>query len=167
MQGSRRMNCNMKNENSERKFKASFLKISSRAVTCERSMCVRMAIGVRREFCPPIQLSDADLTTSPDDHHFHRYPHSLLSMLLFLGHLQSYPSPECIRFTERCQVSHISVIPYGSKFLNSDFVGYSPLLDCTSVVDGIERLIIHRLMWKCFYMLRYRQSLKRIIEGSR
>ena len=87
-------------------------------------------IGVRREFCPPIQLSDADLTATPDgDNHFH--PHSLLSMLLFLGHLQSYPSPECIRFSERCQVSHISVIPYGSKFLNSDFVGYSPLLDWT------------------------------------
>ena len=92
-----------------------------------------LMIGVRREFCPPIQLSDADLTATPDDDHFH--PHSsLLSMLLFLGHLQSYPSPECIRFSERCQVSHISVIPYGSKFLNSDFVGYSPLLDWTRLM---------------------------------
>ena len=45
-------------------------------------------------------------------------------MLLFLGHLQSYPTPECIRFNERCQVSHVSIIPHGSKVLNGDFVGY-------------------------------------------
>lgn len=45
-------------------------------------------------------------------------------MLLFLGHLQSYPTPECIRFNERCQVSHIAVIPHGSKFPSTDFVGY-------------------------------------------
>ena len=44
-------------------------------------------------------------------------------MLLFLGHLQSYPTPECIRFNERCQVSHIAVIPHGSKFPSTDFVG--------------------------------------------
>jgi len=51
-----------------------------------------------------------------------------LTMLLFLGHLQSYPTPECIRFNERCQVTCISIIPHGSTFLNTDFSGYSVVL---------------------------------------